>query len=80
VAPVPEADRLRTAIQGYQQRVQDTPLREQQYRELARDYDSTKELYASLLKRYAESQIAQSMEQLAHGNEQLAALLAGRRS
>jgi len=64
-----EADRLRKAIQGYQQRVQDTPLREQQYRELARDYDSTKELYASLLKRFAESQISESMEQRQKGEQ-----------
>jgi polysaccharide chain length determinant protein (PEP-CTERM system associated) len=64
-----EETRLHSAIQGYQQRVQDTPLREQQYKELARDYDSTRELYASLLKRLAESQIAESMEQRQKGEQ-----------
>ena len=64
-----EESRLQTAIQGYQQRVHDTPLREQQYKELARDYDSTRELYASLLKRLAESQIAESMEQRQKGEQ-----------
>jgi polysaccharide biosynthesis transport protein len=64
-----EEDRLRSAIQGYQLRVNETPLREQQYRELARDYDSTRELYASLLKRLAESQIAESMEQRQKGEQ-----------
>jgi hypothetical protein len=64
-----ESDRLRTTIQTYQERVQTTPLREQQYKELARDYDSTKELYASLLKRLAESQIAESMEQRQKGEQ-----------
>jgi polysaccharide chain length determinant protein (PEP-CTERM system associated) len=64
-----EEERLRTTIQSYQQRVQSTPLREQQYKELARDYDSTKELYASLLKRLAESQIAESMEQRQKGEQ-----------
>jgi polysaccharide biosynthesis transport protein len=64
-----EEERLRTAIQSYQQRVQTTPLREQQYKELARDYDSTRELYASLLKRLAESQIAESMEQRQKGEQ-----------
>jgi protein tyrosine kinase modulator len=64
-----EEDRLRSAIAGYQRRVQDTPHREQQYRELARDYESTKELYASLLRRYADSQIAESMEQRQKGEQ-----------
>src|SRR5262249_47664640 len=64
-----EEERLRATIQSYQQRVQSTPLREQQYKELARDYDSTRELYASLLKRLAESQIAESMEQRQKGEQ-----------
>ena len=64
-----EEGRLRTTIQSYQQRVQSTPLREQQYKELARDYDSTRELYASLLKRFAESQIAESLEQRQKGEQ-----------
>ena len=64
-----EEVRLRATIETYQQRVQTTPLREQQYKELARDYDSTKELYASLLKRLAESQIAESMEQRQKGEQ-----------
>jgi succinoglycan biosynthesis transport protein ExoP len=64
-----EEKRLREAIAGLQQRVQDTPLREQQFKELSRDYDSVKELYGSLLKRYAESQIAESMEQRQKGEQ-----------
>jgi len=44
-------------------------VREQQFKELARDYDSTRELYASLLKRLAESQIAESMEQRQKGEQ-----------
>ncbi len=64
-----EEGRLRTTIATYQQRVVETPRREQEYKELARDYDSTRELYASLLKRYAESQIAESMEQRQKGEQ-----------
>lgn len=64
-----EEKRLRADIAAYQGRVQETPLREQQFRELSRDYDSTKELYASLLKRYAESQMAESMEQRQKGEQ-----------
>jgi protein tyrosine kinase modulator len=64
-----EDKRLRDAIAVYQQRVQETPVREQQFKELTRDYDSTKELYASLLKRYAESRISESMEQRQKGEQ-----------
>jgi uncharacterized protein involved in exopolysaccharide biosynthesis len=57
-----EEKRLRDAIATYQRRVENTPHREQSFRELARDYDATREHYASLLKRYEEAQIAQSLE------------------
>ncbi len=54
---------LRSAIAVYQQRVENAPTREQELQELSRDYDTTKELYASLMKRYEEAQITESMEQ-----------------
>ena len=57
-----EEKRVRDAIAIYQRRVENTPHREQSFRELARDYDSTREHYASLLKRYEEAHIAQSLE------------------
>ena len=64
-----EEARLRATIATYQRRVQDTPRREQEFKDLARDYDSTKELYASLLKRHAEAQLAESMEQRQKGEQ-----------
>ncbi len=64
-----EEKQLRADIAAYQGRVAETPVREQQFRELSRDYDSTKELYASLLKRYSESQMAESMEQRQKGEQ-----------
>ena len=64
-----EEARLRAAIATYQRRVQDTPRREQEFKDLARDYDSTRELYASLLKRHAEAQLAESMEQRQKGEQ-----------
>jgi polysaccharide chain length determinant protein (PEP-CTERM system associated) len=64
-----EEERLRLSIAGYQRRVQETPAREQQFKELARDYESTRELHASLLKRHAESQIAESMEHRQKGEQ-----------
>jgi succinoglycan biosynthesis transport protein ExoP len=64
-----EERRLRDSIASYQTRVENVPRREQEYRELARDYDSTRELYASLLKRYEEAQLAESMEQGQKGEQ-----------
>jgi protein tyrosine kinase modulator len=61
--------RLRTAIAAYETRVENVPRREQEYRELARDYDNTRELYGSLLKRYEEAQLAESMEQRQKGEQ-----------
>jgi polysaccharide biosynthesis transport protein len=64
-----EERRLRDSIASYQTRVENVPRREQEYRELARDYDSTRDLYGSLLKRYEEAQLAESMEQGQKGEQ-----------
>src|SRR5207247_1915305 len=40
--------RLRNALAIYEQRVANAPVREQQFQEISRDYESTKELYQSL--------------------------------
>ncbi len=64
-----EETRLRAAIAAYQQRVEKTPQREQEFREIARDYEATRELYHSLLKRHEEAQIAESMEQRQKGEQ-----------
>ncbi len=60
---------LRAAVATYQQRVENSPQREQEFQELSRDYETTKELYRSLLKRYEEAQIAESMEQRQKGEQ-----------
>jgi G-rich domain on putative tyrosine kinase len=64
-----EEGRLRESIATYQARVENVPRREQEYKELSRDYDSTRELYGSLLKRYEEAQLAESMEQRQKGEQ-----------
>ncbi len=64
-----EERRLRDTIATYQTRVENVPRREQEYRELARDYDSTRDLYNSLLKRYEEAELAESMEQGQKGEQ-----------
>jgi polysaccharide chain length determinant protein (PEP-CTERM system associated) len=64
-----EEKRLRTAIASYVGRVDLGPQREQEFKELSRDYETTREVYATLLKRYEESQIAESMEQRQKGEQ-----------
>jgi polysaccharide biosynthesis transport protein len=64
-----EEGRIREGIATYQARVENVPRREQEFTELARDYDSTRDLYRSLLKRYEEAQLAESMEQRQKGEQ-----------
>jgi len=64
-----EEQRLRGAIAAYQARLENTPKREQEYQEVSRDYESTKQLYESLGKRYEEAQLAESMEQRQKGEQ-----------
>jgi polysaccharide chain length determinant protein (PEP-CTERM system associated) len=64
-----EDGRLRASIGTYQQRIENIPQREQEFKELARDYETTRELYQSLLKRHGEAQIAESMEQRQKGEQ-----------
>jgi len=64
-----EEQRLRGAIAAYQARVENTPRREQEFLEMSRDYDTTRELYQSLVKRHEEAQLAESMEQRQKGEQ-----------
>lgn len=61
--------RLLDAIATYQRRVENTPRREQELQELSRDYETTSQLYRSLLTRYEEAQLAESMEQRQKGEQ-----------
>jgi succinoglycan biosynthesis transport protein ExoP len=54
---------LRRAITGYEQRVENVPKRQEEFQTLSRDYNATKERYDTLLKRYEEAQLAESLEQ-----------------
>lgn len=64
-----EEKSLRQAIATYQKRVENAPQREQEFQELSRDYAATKELYGSLLKRYEDAQLAESMEAQQKGEQ-----------
>jgi len=64
-----EEQRLRSALASYIGRVENSPKREQELRELSRDYESTRDYYASLMKRYDDAQLAESMEQRQKGEQ-----------
>ena len=64
-----EEGRLQDTIATYQARVENVPRREQEFMELSRNYQSTRELYDSLLKRYEEAQLAESMEHRQKGEQ-----------
>ncbi len=57
---------IQRQIAGYEHRTEDAPKRQQEFQRQARDYATTKEFYQSLLKRYEDAQIAESME---HGQK-----------
>jgi succinoglycan biosynthesis transport protein ExoP len=58
-----DEQRIRDSIATYQTRVEDAPAHEQEFQELSRDYETTRELYRSLLGRYEEAVMGQTMEQ-----------------
>src|SRR5262245_51578503 len=64
-----EENRLRTAMSAYQSRVDNTPRRDLEFQELSRDYDTTRELYRTLLKRYEEAQLSENLEQRQKGEQ-----------
>jgi polysaccharide chain length determinant protein (PEP-CTERM system associated) len=60
-----EEKRLRGGLAAYEQRVESAPQRQHEFQALSRDYETTRGLYDSLLKRYEEALLAASME---HGH------------
>lgn len=64
-----EAENLRQSIASYQRRVENSPRREQEFQALSRDYETTQQLYRSLLSRHHEAELAESMEQRQKGEQ-----------
>lgn len=64
-----DEQRIRRAIDLYQTRVENTPKSEQEFLEMTRDYEATRELYQTLSKRYDEALLAESMEQRQKGEQ-----------
>jgi polysaccharide chain length determinant protein (PEP-CTERM system associated) len=57
-----EEANLRENIANVEKRLEDVPAREQEFGRITRDYQGSKDLYDSLLKRYKEAQVGESME------------------
>ena len=64
-----EEKALMQSIAMYQQRVDQAPLREQEYHERFGDYKTIKEHYNAVLQRYQEALVAESMEYWQKGDQ-----------
>jgi succinoglycan biosynthesis transport protein ExoP len=64
-----EEKRLRADLALYQRRVENAPKLEQEFLELSRGYETTADLYRTLLKRYEEAQLAETLEQRQKGEQ-----------
>jgi polysaccharide biosynthesis transport protein len=64
-----EEKALRQAIAMYQRRVDNAPLREQEYQEQFGDYKTIKDHYSTLVQRHQEALVAESMEQGQKGDQ-----------
>jgi succinoglycan biosynthesis transport protein ExoP len=53
---------LRSAIAAYEKRVDNVPKRQEEFQELSRDYQTTKDRYDTLLKQYGDAQLAETLE------------------
>ena len=54
---------LRASIASYEARIENAPKLQQELQQLSGDYESTKERYQTLSKRYEEAELADSLEQ-----------------
>lgn len=64
-----ETERLKVEIAGYQQRLNLTPVREEQLADVLRNYDLSKQNYADLLSKKTQSQLATSLGQHQEGEQ-----------
>lgn len=58
-----EERRLRAELAAYQRRVERSPQHTQEFQKLERDYKTTRDLYSSVLQRFEDAQLAETMEQ-----------------
>lgn len=57
-----EEGTLRRLVADYEARIENAPRRLDELKQLSRDYDAKKERYETLLKRYEEAKVAESLE------------------
>ena len=58
---------LRAQIATFERRIENTPRREQEAAQITRDYESTRELFRSLLSKRGEAEMAADLEQRQQG-------------
>jgi succinoglycan biosynthesis transport protein ExoP len=61
--------RLRQAIVTYEHRVENAPRRQHELSEYSRDYEATKDVYQSLVKRLADARLAENVEEGRRGEQ-----------
>jgi polysaccharide biosynthesis transport protein len=66
-----EEHRLRQENAAYQRRVERAPHHAQEFQQMERDYKMTQDLYASVLQRYEDAQLAETKEQKQSGQMQI---------
>ncbi len=64
-----EESKVKAQINKYRERIETTPLRELTLAQLTRDYQNTKEIYESLLKKNEEAQQAENLERRQKGEQ-----------
>lgn len=64
-----DEQRLKQELATYQRRVERSPQHAQEFQQLERDYKMTRDLYFSLLQRYEDAQLAETMEQTRHDGQ-----------
>ncbi len=64
-----DIDKIEHQMKIYQQRVEETPKREQELKRLQRDYSNINEIFKSLLARQLESEISVNMEKKQKGEQ-----------
>lgn len=57
-----DESRLRAGVDGYLQRLETAPRRQRAFQEVSRDYQTTRDLYDSLRKRYEQAQLVASTQ------------------
>lgn len=60
---------IQSAMQGYENRLKDTPLREQQLADLTRDYEQSRQNYEDLLGKKNDSALATDLEKAQQGEQ-----------